>query len=138
MNFFKLILEVPPNFTPDIINKCGRLLQAILQKNLKLASDRWNRTIAHDPDLVLLLVAENSIFLEESCKKYAFVALSSCSFKIILIWVIEIIVFYIQVAIVQIRVLGLEGPIPGFFFSFCACRSLHLNFINTSPHKLSK
>lgn len=65
-------------------------------------------------------------------------AFSPYSFEMIFALLAKIIVFHIQIAIVQVGVLGLEWSIYDFFSNFYTCQSLVLNFINISPYELSE
>lgn len=64
---------------------------------------------------VLLPAIKDIIFQKDCHKKYAFLALTTSSFKIIFILLIKVVTFHIQLAVINFRVLRFEKPIQGIF-----------------------
>lgn len=60
---------------------------------------------------VLLLTIQDIIFQEACSKSYIFVPQESSNLKMVFILLTEIVVFYIQIAIIKIGVFRLENPI---------------------------
>lgn len=72
-----------------------------------------------NPSFILLLLIENAIFQKNCYKRYAFVALSPSSFKMVFVLLTKIIAFYVQIAIIEVRVLGLEKSVQGIPLGLC-------------------
>ena len=62
---------------------------------------------------------ENAVLQERRRKRYAFVALGPVCLKVILELLTKIIAFYVRVAIIEIRDLGLQRPIRDILSGFC-------------------
>ena len=58
--------------------------------------------------LVIQLTIKNVVFKKDNCKKYIFVVFSLSDLKMIFILLIEVIIFYMQIYIIEIRILGFE------------------------------
>ena len=70
------------------------------------------------PVLVFLPAIENAIFQKSRHKKYAFVAIGANGLEIILVLLTEVIVFHVQILIIEIQVPSFERPIRNIFSRF--------------------
>lgn len=71
-----------------------------------------------DPIFTLLPVKKNDILEKKSCKIYTFMTLGLSCVKMVLELLTEVVAFYVQVPIVQVRVLCFEEPVKGIFPRF--------------------
>lgn len=62
-------------------------------------------------DLILLLLIENVVFQEVRSKKYMLISQKDNNFKIVLVLLKKVVVFYMQIAIVKVGILVLERSI---------------------------
>ncbi len=68
---------------------------------------------------MLLPAIEDAVFQEGRRKRYAFVAPGHGGLKVILTLMTKMIAFYMRVAIIEIRVPGLQKPILDILSGFC-------------------
>lgn len=59
------------------------------------------------PGFILLPAGKDAVFQKQSRKRYALMAFGSGSLKVIFELLTEVVIFYVQVAIIEIRLLGL-------------------------------
>ena len=106
------MLRISLDLGPDASHERGGFSETLPEKGLEFIPNRGNSIVALHLSFVLLLVKVNRISEEQSHKGDAFVAYSSSRIKMILTLSTEIIALHMQVSIVKIGVLGLNGYIP--------------------------
>lgn len=75
--------------------------------------------VAFGPGFILLLAIENAVFWKDRHKRYVLVFLGPGNLKVVFTLLIKIIAFYMQVAIIEMRVSGLESLIQSILLRFC-------------------
>lgn len=100
LDLFSIVPGVYFNLIPDIVYKGGRLLQAFLEKNLKLLPTQECGSIMFDPVFMLLLAEEDPVSLKRDSKRYTLVTPGVGCLKMILVLLAKIVAFYMQVPIV--------------------------------------
>lgn len=98
--FFLLLLQVFFNFSPDIINKCSRFFEILLEKNLKFVSSKESNLVLLNLSLLLLLAEVNAILEKRIHERDVLVAYSISYIKIIIILSEKIITLHIGVCII--------------------------------------
>ncbi len=83
-----------------------------------LNSGQGGGSVAFGPGLMLLPAMEDAVLQEGRRKRYAFVALGSVGLKVIFALLTKIIAFQVRVAIMEIRVPGLQRPIQDILSGF--------------------
>lgn len=106
--FFLLILRVPFNLALDIIYKHNIFSKTLLKKGLEFDSNRKNGLIIFLLYFILLLSKINPISKEQNCKKNAFRVYDLNNFEIVFRLLAEIIIFYMQMFIIKIGILGFK------------------------------
>lgn len=95
LDFFMLILRVSSYFAADAIYKSRGLFKAFSQEGFEFVRDWGDYAVAFDPAFVLLLTEENMILQETCCKRYASMPFSFNYFKIILVFLAELVALYV-------------------------------------------
>ncbi len=113
------MLGVASSFAPDVADKRIGFPQALSSKGLKFFPGQRSDSVAFGPGLMLLPAMEDAVFQERRCKRYAFVALGLGGLKVILALLTKMIAFHVRVAIIEIRVPGLQRPIRDILSGFC-------------------
>lgn len=109
--FFLLILGILLNLGLDADYKQNRFSKTLLKKYFKFVLSKRNSTVAFDLDLVLLPAKIDSVVEKQNCKKYALRIRGIGCIEIILALLIKIVVFYIDIPVIQVVILGLEDSI---------------------------
>lgn len=78
-----LVSEVAFNFNADMVYKYGTFSMIFSKKSLEFVLCERDGLVMFEPDLILLQMETDFISEEQSCKREAFEAFSSSSFKIV-------------------------------------------------------
>lgn len=111
LNSLLLVLEILLTFGLDIGHKQDGFSKTLIKKSLKFVPNRREGTIAFNLSFVLLLAKVDPIPEEQDCKRDVLVARGTGCIKIVFALLTEVIIFYMQVFLVQIRVPGLKNSI---------------------------
>ena len=95
-----LILGVPFNLTPDAIHKRDKFSKTLLEKGLEFVLCEEVGSISLSSSFILLSPEIDFFSEEQARKKYAFMALSTSHFEMILVLPAEVVVFHVQAPIV--------------------------------------
>ena len=100
------------------MHKSSRFSQVFLEESLEFLPAWRHGSIPLNPVFVLLPAKKNPILEKKSCKRYALMALGPSCLKMVFALLTEVIAFYVQILIVQVRVLCFEGPVKSIFLRF--------------------
>lgn len=89
-----LVLGVLYNLTLDTIHKHARFSKAFPKKNLKLVASSGCSLVMLDPGFMLLPANVDLILEEQGCRRDMFMTFSPNGFKIVLVLLTELIIFY--------------------------------------------
>lgn len=82
-----------------------------MEKSLKFFSTWRCGSITFNPVLILLPTKKDFILEKKSYKKYVLMVFSFSYFEIVFALLIKVVIFHVQVSIIQIWILYLKGPV---------------------------
>lgn len=103
-----VILEVFLNPIPNIIYKYNKFSKVLSKKNFELVSVKEVGCILFISCFMLLLLKIDTILKKQDYKKNMFIACGTSFFKIIFAFLAEVIIFYIQVFILEFGISSFE------------------------------
>lgn len=95
--FFLLILIALFHFILNIVHKGNRFSKIFFKNSFKFISNKKSGFIIFDLDLISLLTNNDLILKKCNCKKDTFMTFDFSIFKIVLVLLTKVVIFYIQV-----------------------------------------
>lgn len=111
MYFFLFILEILFDFSPNASYKQNRFFESLLKKGFEFILNRENGFIVFNLSFVLLPAEVDYVLEKRSCKEDILMAPGINYVKIVLALPTKVIIFSMQVLIVEIEVFDLKEAI---------------------------
>lgn len=111
LSFFQMALGISSSFGLDVTNKSIRFSEASPYKGFEFVPGQKGKSVVLHMSLVLLPPIENALFEEIYSKRVALVSWGPSWFKMILVLLNKVVVFHMQVTIIQVGILIFDRPI---------------------------